>query len=403
MAENEKRPQDENNANEKSTKLEDNNFQGDNSLDNSGSTRNLANKLGDSKNECADIEKKNEEEKVVFIISRHKKLFEMLKSPRQALRATLMMAFLLMVLFVGLTMLTLILKKNYPYNLIKSNEYGAFLMQSEDSEMYHFMYNTAEIFANSGVEVKKGEEIRIKASGRFQTAIQHLADNNVNANWLDANGKKPTDERDIWLFDNKMFISPETTPEKLLCFVVGPNEEKLINEYLDCQKLYLEEYKHLKKLIDKQIEEKKLKEQDQQDIYDHIKDDDTTNIEASAEIKNNLVAAFDQIAKRNKKLKDIDGLLIQPGKNIFEIGKANTIRPGIDGKLFFIVNDIIFSKENINKIDSLLDKENNKDIWPDFNDNKLRFRNCPEAWYLDNVGSLLITIDKRNDVKRGKE
>lgn len=156
-------------------------------------------------NQTENQQKVDKEQKVIFVVSRHKQAFEMLKSPRMALRATLMMAFFVLALFVGLTILTLVLKSKFPYSTIRSNEYGAFLMETENSEISNFEFNTAEFFANSGVEVETGDEIRIKASGNFNTAIQHLAENNINAKWLDANGAEPTDKRDITLRDSMFF------------------------------------------------------------------------------------------------------------------------------------------------------------------------------------------------------
>lgn len=57
-------------------------------------------------NQTENQQKVDKEQKMIFVVSRHKQAFEMLKSPRMALRATLMMAFFVLALFVGLTILT---------------------------------------------------------------------------------------------------------------------------------------------------------------------------------------------------------------------------------------------------------------------------------------------------------
>lgn len=306
-------------------------------------------------NQTENQQKADKEQKVIFVVSRHKQAFEMLKSPRMALRATLMMAFFVLALFVGLTILTLVLKSKFPYSTIRSNEYGAFLMETENSEISNFEFNTAEFFANSGVEVETGDEIRIKASGNFNPSIQHLAENNINAKWLDANGAEPTDKRDITLRNSMFFLAPNVTPEKLLCVVLDGMEEKKLNDFINKQ-------------------------------YELVKNEYECSPD-STEFKNRNEALnkFFAVITVNK----------NGNENVFEIGRENHFMAGKDGKLFFVINDIIFTDSILAKIGNI---KNIDSIWPCFkNDEKNRFEKCPDAWYLDNVGSLLVTIEKRKN------
>lgn len=322
--------------------------------------------------------KGNKPKEIEFIISRHRMVFEMLEKPRQAFRATVMMVVFLLTLFAGLTIIALSIKRTAPYSAIMSNEYGAFLMQTEEKEIYNFMFNTAEIFANSGVEVKKGDKITIKASGKFHTAVQHLADINIDALWLGPEGdENPQDPRDEKLQDLKVFLAPGKTAESLLCIVLNKEQERTLKNYLEAQDNYL----------------KTKKKGDN----NKTKQDKVTKAETYRD------TCMYEMCKK----------IINTEKNvIFEkIGKEKDFRASQDGKLFFVINDIIFTKK-VNTIismeydkglfHSLVEKKGgmnvNDTIWSTTTNYKTDYNNrlrvCPDAWYLDNVGSFLITIEK---------
>ena len=327
----------------------------------------------------------NNEKEVTFIISRHKKFFEMLGSPRMAFRATVMMATFLMVLFLGLTLLTLTLKKNYPYSLIKSNEYGALLMQSEDIEIYNFMFNTAEIFANSGVEVKKGDKLTIQATGKFHTAVQHLADVNIDAIWLGPEGdENPIDPRDKELQKKDVLLAHGITPESLLCFILDNDEEKCLEDYVKAQSDFLKARQKYDKCI-KEMEDDNLSAEQKKKL-----EKDTTVLGKEQQKK---------FKDRAKCLKKVDSVVIMPHKTE-KIGKAKEFNAWQDGKLFFVINDIIFTERINDSIKVVFDKPDGIkwSTTTTYNDDyNNRFIICPDAWYLDNVGSFLITIEKSQE------
>lgn len=80
------------------------------------------------------------------------------------------------VFFIGLALVVLVVKSFYPYNVIKTNPYGATIIKNEDKEVIYWLFNTAELWANSGIEVKKNDRITIRASGAANTAIHYLVD-----------------------------------------------------------------------------------------------------------------------------------------------------------------------------------------------------------------------------------
>ena len=141
--------------------------------------------------------------KVEVLIVRHKQLFEMLKHPELMWRVLLSLFFVIVVLFAGLALVVISIKSFYPYNSIRTNSYGATIMESEDTEVSYWLFNTAVLWANSGIRVKKDEVLTIRASGAAHTAIHHLVDEarenrELRDAWVGTGGmyRESSDKRD---------------------------------------------------------------------------------------------------------------------------------------------------------------------------------------------------------------
>lgn len=78
------------------------------------------------------------------------------------------------VLFTGIATVALAIKRMYPYSDITTNGLGATTFKSENSEVSYWLYNTALLWANSGISVEKGDVITVRSSGKFNTAMHHL-------------------------------------------------------------------------------------------------------------------------------------------------------------------------------------------------------------------------------------
>ena len=140
--------------------------------------------------------------KVEVLIVRHKQLFETLKNPRMMWRVLISLFFIIVVLFAGLVFVVLSIKSFYPYNAIQTNLYGATIMKTEDKEVIYWLFNTAELWANSGIEVHENDELTIRASGASFTAIHHLVDhaerNSLPSDkGVDTDGQNKTEHRDV--------------------------------------------------------------------------------------------------------------------------------------------------------------------------------------------------------------
>ena len=137
----------------------------------------------DDKPSMKEEQKKEKDAKGKMIIEIHKYqlLFDILKNPKLVWKLLLTMFCIVVVFFGGLSIVVLTIKSFYPYNNIRTNVYGATIMEDEDKEVIYWLFNTAELWANSGIEVEPGDELTIRASGASHTAIHHLvedADNN---------------------------------------------------------------------------------------------------------------------------------------------------------------------------------------------------------------------------------
>ena len=130
-----------------------------------------------SKTESNNSNHSDENSRIVTIeIVRHKRLFEILENPRAMWKVIASLFVIVGVFFIGLALVVLVVKSFYPYNVIKTNPYGATIIKNEDKEVIYWLFNTAELWANSGIEVKKNDRITIRASGAANTAIHHLVD-----------------------------------------------------------------------------------------------------------------------------------------------------------------------------------------------------------------------------------
>lgn len=143
------------------------------------------------------------EKKVVLHIevSQYKSLIDMLQNRHNVSKAIVLLSILVAFIFCGLTFVTIFIKHIYPYDDIRINAFGATTIQNEKHDISYWLFNTAELWANSGIQVEKGDIISIHASGSFNTAIHHLiqaADSNTipDTKYVNASGLAHDVERD---------------------------------------------------------------------------------------------------------------------------------------------------------------------------------------------------------------
>lgn len=149
-----------------------------------------------------DADNKDYKPEVEVIIKRHQQLLDLLSDTKRYKRLLLMLFMVMTILLVGLTLVVLAVKSMFPYSAIETNFHGATFVKNEDKETIYWLFNTAELWANSGIEVKEGDELTIRASGASFTAIHHLfgssRSNGIPQDqWVGTNGQPKDTPRDI--------------------------------------------------------------------------------------------------------------------------------------------------------------------------------------------------------------
>ena len=121
--------------------------------------------------------KTTDQKQIVTIkLNKYKSFVDSLGNRKTAYRVVFTLFLLGILLFVGITVITLSIKRLYPYSDITTNALGATTIKSEKKEVSYWLFNTAILWANSGIQVHKGDVLTIRASGKSNTAIHHLYD-----------------------------------------------------------------------------------------------------------------------------------------------------------------------------------------------------------------------------------
>ena len=99
----------------------------------------------------------NPNQELHIVIQRHKQLYETLNNRKRVINAGCLLTIFLVVLFACFTVLSIAIKDRIPYHAVMSNEFGVFEMRNEKADQFYFLFNTAELWGNSGIMVHKGE------------------------------------------------------------------------------------------------------------------------------------------------------------------------------------------------------------------------------------------------------
>ncbi len=122
-------------------------------------------------------DKSNNNDELVIEVRQYHTLLDILDNPRHVYTIICMLALFTLTIFMGLAFTTIAIKRFYPYNEIRTNVFGATTMENEDMELTYWLFNPAELWANSGIEVEEGDIVTIRSSGQINTSIHHLVNN----------------------------------------------------------------------------------------------------------------------------------------------------------------------------------------------------------------------------------
>jgi len=335
-------------------------------------------------------ENEHQVSEVKIIVKRHQQLFELLNDPHRMWRVLLSLFLIIVVLFVGIAFVVMSIKKYYPYSMVMTNLEGASIMKSEDKDVSYWLFNSADLWANSGIEVQKGDELSIYASGASYTAIHHLTDasrdnKRPDDKWVDTGGQENTSERNkkralfrinkdcdegtlLMQIVNKDSVSrfnDEDCPEELLrgqhVEIIGKGRSRLrishdgvlcfaVNDIVLTDTILSKMYKEWLHTVTGDTARKEAK--DILTAFYNIKDD--------ASFGNNIKT----LKNKNKTYKDYSR-----DEKSLDLGHYPVLEKNDSTyyKCYPLVNELVYYRQK-------------------------KFR---DAWYMDNLGSFLIVIERK--------
>lgn len=172
-------------------------------------------------------------QKITIEVSRYKSLMDALDNDAKMWRIVLTVFLCGVLLFAGITVVVVSIKSFYPYSDISTNALGVTTLKNEKKEISYWLFNTSELWAKSGIKVKKGQTITVRASGKKHTAIHHLYDaadanfSKLREPWVGTKGfaqhEHPRSERDIYRAEYRIF--PKENQDALLMQIVRNGKE----------------------------------------------------------------------------------------------------------------------------------------------------------------------------------
>ncbi len=332
--------------------------------------------------------------KIEITVKRHKQLFDLLNEPAKMWRVLVSLFLLIIILFIGLAFVVISIKKFYPYNIIETNVQGASIVKNEDKDVIYWLFNTADLWANSGIKVQEGDILTIRASGSSFTAIHHLVDaskaNKIPQDkWVGTEGQPKDNLRD--LARSKYRLCHEAPEGILLMKIIDPkNAQQSFSDwsdellYQDIEVIGKERTLYISKsgILHFAVNDIVLTDS----ILDLMYHDYIYSISVDKNISKGLAEQRDTIINSFKKINlkepsipttDLIDFLVKNNSLIIDPAEAEKtgIAPGkfpktdsLDyNRAYPLVNELVYYKQE-------------------------KFR---DAWYVDNLGSFLIVIERK--------
>lgn len=197
----------------------------------------------EAKREAENTQQNSSEEgkKMEIEITRYKAIVRAFNEPKKLAKLIIVIALIITLVFLGVTLIALVVKSYYPYKTVNSNEYGATVIQNEDNEVIYWLFNSADLWANSGIEVKEGDVISVRTSGAAHSAIHRLvraAESNsiMQDRWLSPIGGDFSQRN--WDTERAKYRISETADFNSILMQVIPKNVKIRNKYGELDTAY---------------------------------------------------------------------------------------------------------------------------------------------------------------------
>lgn len=341
---------------------------------------------------------KEQPTKVELEIVRYRELLETLRQPQMIWRLLITCLFLVIVVFLGLAMVVMSVKKIYPYSTIETNVYGATTMGSEDKEVTYWLFNTAEMWGNSGISVDEGDVITVRSSGAWHTAIHHLveqAENNkeLTDKFTGSEGRERRLANDVFRAQFRL-VNDLTDGTLLMGIFPEPNVKRSADVQAASNKSFREYSEKLSDLNIYEIgkEKRGFRITEKGVLHFAVNDIPLTR----TNIKNIYSVYVDSLARTFPQ---------QMNSNITELKQwiagwdVNSQNDSVQIRQFAAL-DSALTNEWVNrgkpKLSYLFGTRPDRDF--SLLNNELIYyynHNFTDAWYVDNLGSLLIVVEKK--------
>ncbi len=336
--------------------------------------------------------------KVELEIVRYRELLETLRQPQMIWRLLITCLFLVIVVFLGLAMVVMSVKKIYPYSTIETNIYGATTMGSEDKDVTYWLFNTAEMWGNSGIAVDEGDVITVRSSGAWHTAIHHLVEQAENNNELTdkftgSEGRERRLANDVFRAQFRL-VNDLTDGTLLMCIIPETNVKRSADVQAKSNQSFKDYTENLSELDIYEIgkEKRGFRVTKKGVLHFAVNDIPLT--------RNNIKHIYSvYVDSLERKFSDQMSMEITRLKKWIDKWDIKNLKDTIEISQFAALDSAItkeWKKQGKPKLSYLFGPHPNRPH--SLLNNELIYyydNNFIDAWYVDNVGSLLIVVEKK--------
>lgn len=339
-----------------------------------------------------ELSEDNSGQTITIEIVRHRQLFNILRNPVALWKFLGILMVLVVLLFLILATVSLIIKRYYPYNDINTNIYGATTLKNEDKDVTYWLFNTAEMWANSGIKVHENDILTIRTSGAWHTAIHHLVEDSkgdsiLRDGWIGSDGALKGSPNDN--FRSKFRIEPTET-DGMLLMAVFPERSQNVRQTGGGPSPYGYSHGFITAL-----------ESNNYEIYPIGRE----RINMRMLSDGILHFAVNDIILTRPNIKEMyRGYIKEMNDSLISKGNKKTILSWVNSW-----EDEVIMPEDIRKMDIIIDQNRNPSkiqfgsnadsTYHSLLNNELLYyynRRFYDAWYVDNIGSALIVIEHKH-------